>query len=469
MKKLITMLLLFFVMSSVSHAAQWVKLQENKSAKLMLDKQSILQQGLLKRAWIKIEFKAPRTSAQMPDKDYNTAKLLWFFDCTAQKSATTQVLQYLNGELIYSAGTEAKNVEFTEPVPETEVDIAMRYVCAPPKAETEAAPVVKKPAKVEAKPAAASKDAAVKPAATPVAQPAVKPAEKAALPAGEKTTAKVTDKVTDKATDKTIDKATDKATDKVKSTDKVAPKTATGTIKTSAVKEADAKTAKVKKTDWSYSGAEGPEHWGKLNPAFSACDSGLNQSPVNIEKALVASLKPLKSVQIHAAKDIVNNGNTVLVNFKPGNTLQIDNTPFLLQKLSFHTPSEHKIQNKAYPLEAQFLYADSEGNQSIIAVMFTNGKANAALASLWAKMPNEVGAPVALTKPVLPTELMPKNPSYFRFSGSLTTPPCSEGVRWIIMKTPMTASTPQIVKLERALRYPNNRPLQALNGRLIVE
>lgn len=429
MKKLITMLLLFFAMTGASHAAQWVKLQENKTAKLMLDKQSILQQGLLKRAWIKIEFKAPRPSAQMPDKDYNTAKLLWFFDCTAQKSATTQVLQYLSGELVYSAGTEAKNVEFTEPVPESDVDVAMRYVCAPPKAETKAEPAVKKPAKVDAKPAAENPAAkpATKPAATPTDKPAVKTPEKAA------------------------------------------PKAAAGAIKTSAAKETDAKTAKAKKTDWSYSGTEGPDNWGKLNPAFSTCDSGLYQSPVNIEKALVASLKPLKSVQIFAAKDIVNNGNTVLVNFKPGNTLQIDNTPFLLQKLSFHAPSEHKIQNKAYPLEAQFLYADAKGNQSIVAVLFINGKANAALAGLWAKMPNEVGAPVALTKLVLPSELMPKNPSYFRFSGSLTSPPCSEGVRWIIMKTPMTASTPQIVKLERALRYPNNRPLQALNGRLIVE
>lgn len=428
MKKLITMLLLFCAMTSVSHAAQWVKLQDNKSAKLMLDKQSILQQGLFKRAWIKIEFKAPRASAQMPDKDYNTAKLLWFFDCSAQKSATTQVLQYLNGELVYSVGTDAKNVEFTEPVPESDVDLAMRYVCAPPKAEAIAEPVVKKPAvktppKVDAKPIVAAEN----PAATPIDKPAAKTPEIAT------------------------------------------PKPVAGAVKTSAVKEAMAKTAKTKKTDWSYSGVEGPDNWGKLNPAFSTCDSGLNQSPVNIEKALVASLKPLKSVQIYAAKDIVNNGNTVLVNFKPGNTLQLDNTPYLLQKLSFHAPSEHKIQNKAYPLEAHFLYADAKGNQSIIAVLFTNGKANAALANLWAKMPNEVGAPVALTKPVLPNELMPKNPSYFRFSGSLTTPPCSEGVRWIIMKTPMTASTPQIVKLERALRYPNNRPLQALNGRLIVE
>jgi len=439
MKKLITMLLLFCAMTTVSHAAQWVKLQENKSAKLMLDKQSILQQGLFKKAWIKIEFKAPRPSAQMPDKDYESAKLLWFFDCSAQKSATTQVLQYLGGELVFSAGTEAKNVEFTEPVPESDVDMAMRYVCTPPQAELKADAAAKKPAQVDAKPAVATEKPAEKPAATPAA----------------KIPAKIPAKTQEKAAAKVAEKT--------------APQTAAAAVKTSAVKAADAKSAKTKKTDWSYSGTEGPDNWGKLNPAFSACHSGLNQSPVHIEKALLASLKPLKSVQIFAAKDIVNNGNTVLVNFKPGNTLQLDNTPYLLQNLSFHAPSEHKIQNKAYPLEAQFLYTDAKGNQSIIAVLFINGKASAALADLLAKMPNEVGAPVALTKPVLPSELMPKNSSYFRLSGSLTTPPCSEGVRWIIMKTPMTASTPQIVELERALRYPNNRPLQALNARLIVE
>jgi len=418
MKKVITFLLLFFVMIGNSHAAVWVKLRDNNASKLMLDKQSVLQKDQLKRAWIKIEYKTSQKNLQSPDKEFNLSKLLWFFDCSSQKSATSQVFQYLNGELVYSAGIDVKSAEFIEPVPETDVDIAMRYVCLADKsanATTDTKPALTntKTNTPSAKTEEATKNPAVEIPAPPVATSEAKP-------------------------------------------------------ETSAVKSTLAK-ADANKVHWSYEGKAGPENWGKLNPEFATCDSGRNQSPINIEDTMHASLKPLRGIQNFPAKDIFNNGHTVQVNFKEGNMLVLDSMAYQMKQVHFHAPSENTIHDKSYPLEAHFVHADSKGNLTVIGVMFKEGKANPGLASLWSQMPNEISEPVALKNRMTASELIPQNRSYYRFSGSLTTPPCSEGVRWLLLKTPMTASKAQIEAFEHAIHHHNNRPIQALNGRVIVE
>ena len=157
------------------------------------------------------------------------------------------------------------------------------------------------------------------------------------------------------------------------------------------------------------------------------------------------------------------------VNFKEGNMLVLDSAAYQMKQLNFHSPSEHTINGKIFPLEAQFVHSDSKGNLTIIAVMYTEGKANLGLAKLWGQITKEVSEPVVLKNRVTPNELIPDNQSYYRFSGSLTTPPCTEGVRWLVMKTPMTASKEQIKALNEVITFDNNRPLQALNGRIIVE
>lgn len=430
MKKATTIfaLILYFAMIATSHAAVWVKLHEDSTSKLMLDKQSVLQQDLLKRAWVKIEYKATQKTFQTPDnlqsrdKQFNLSKLLWFFDCTAQKSATSQVFQYFNNELVYSAGIEPKNAEFIEPVPETDVDIAMRYVCLAGKPTSNVDKAKLAAAKVEsAKAPTLATESAVVPAAEKPA-PVVAPA-------------------------KTVEK----------------PKEGAALVK-SGVGKSDARQLR-----WTYEGKEGPENWAKLSPEYAACDAGRNQSPVDIEEAIHAVLKPIRNIQKFPAKDIVNNGHTVQINFKEGNMLVLDNAAFQMKQVNFHAPSENKVHGKSYPLEAHFVHVDSKGNMTVIGVMFKEGKENAGLAKLWPQMPNEEGAPIPLKARVIPTELMPENRSYYRFSGSLTTPPCTEGVRWIILKTPVTASKEQIELFERATHHHNNRPVQALNGRVILE
>jgi len=428
MKKLITFLLLLTAMISNSHAATWVKLRDNNNSKLMLDKQSILEADKLKRAWVKIEYKSLQKNEQLPEKEFNTSKALWFFDCPAQKSATSQVFQYRNDELVYSAGIDVKSAEFIEPVPETDLDIAMRHVCMEKKPT-----VVKKPEVKETKPATTTKKAEepAPPKVTPETKPEVKPETKSE--------AKPTINV-----------------------EKLA-------VKNALTKVSYAKKDDAHKTHWTYEGKEGPENWGKLNTEFVTCEAGRNQSPINIENSTHASLKPLKVVQRYAVKDIVNNGHTVQANFKEGNFLILDNAVFQMKQVHFHAPSENQINGKSYPLEAHFVHADSKGNLAVIAVMFNEGKANVALESLWLQMPHEIDSPVDLKSRVLASELTPVNRTYYRFSGSLTTPPCSEGVRWLMMKTPLTASKAQIAMFEETVKHHNNRPIQPLNGRVIVE
>ena len=161
MNKLVAFAIVFFSFCSSSHAANWVRLSDNDNSKLMLDKQTILQQDSYKKAWVKVEYKKPHTNPDTLDTQFNSAKLLWLFDCTAQKSATSQVFQYFNNALVYSAGVEAKNAEFIEPVPESDVDIAMRYVCQEKKPTAVETPV--KPEKAKAN---ESKTADTKPSET---------------------------------------------------------------------------------------------------------------------------------------------------------------------------------------------------------------------------------------------------------------------------------------------------------------
>lgn len=458
MKKLIAVLVTFLVGISHAQAAVWIKLHEKKTEKLMLDKQSILEKDNLKRAWVKVDYKTPQKNSETPDKEYNQAKLLWFFDCPSQKAATSQVIQYLNNELVYSAGIDVKGAEFIEPVPETDLDVAMRYVCKVDKLvadSTTPKPVAEK--------------ATVNPEKEKIADKKVEPAQAPAVEKKEEAKKEPEQKKTEtkkeaksKEQDSAEKEATKPAKDETKSEDKHVDNKSTET------KTKDSK-GSAHKTHWTYEGKEGPENWGKLSPEFITCDTGRNQSPINIEETMHASIKSLKSIQKFPAKDIVNNGHTVQINFKEGNMLVLDNGAYQMKQVHFHAPSENIIRGKSYPLEAHFVHADSKGNLTVIGVMFTEGKENPGLAKLWEQLPTEAGDPVVLKNLVKPSEMIPENRSYYRFSGSLTTPPCSEGVRWLLMKNPMTASKEQIEAFKHAVHHENNRPVQPLNGRVVVE
>lgn len=219
---------------------------------------------------------------------------------------------------------------------------------------------------------------------------------------------------------------------------------------------------------WGYGGEGAPANWHKLDPKFAVCASGKNQSPIDLGGFIKAELAPLKVAYQAGASEIVNNGHTVQVNYAPGSTLVVDDRTFELKQFHFHSPSENRINGKQFPLEGHLVHADKEGNLAVIAVMFEEGAANAALSNLWSKMPATSGAKGTLPAGMSATSLLPASREYFRFNGSLTTPPCTEGVRWLVMKSPITASKAQVEQFSKTLGFPNNRPIQPVNARPVL-
>jgi len=201
------------------------------------------------------------------------------------------------------------------------------------------------------------------------------------------------------------------------------------------------------------------------------CKIGKNQSPIDInaESLLKGCLKPIEFNYVADAKYVINNGHTVKVVTSSKSYIVIDGRKFYLRQFHFHSPSEHTINGKYYPFEAHFVHTDAEGNIAVIGVLFKLGKENPTLQRIWANLPTKVGERKVLTTKVNPYYLIPKDKDYYRYSGSLTTPPCSEGVRWFVMKEVMELSPKQLEIFKKALgNIENNRPVQPLNARKVI-
>ena len=220
---------------------------------------------------------------------------------------------------------------------------------------------------------------------------------------------------------------------------------------------------------WGYAGPEGPEHWGQLDPKYSICSEGKNQSPVNLTGMVESELPPLTVNYKSGGSEILNNGHTVQVNYKPGSNIIVNGKEFELKQFHFHAPSENTIEGHSYPMEAHFVHAAKDGDLAVIAVMFKAGQKSAELEKAWAHMPGNAGGKGALPQSVNARILLPHNHDYYRFNGSLTTPPCTEGVWWLVMKYHQSASREQIDKFAHTMQHPNNRPLQPVNARTILK
>lgn len=219
---------------------------------------------------------------------------------------------------------------------------------------------------------------------------------------------------------------------------------------------------------WGYSGDHGPHRWAELKPEFSDC-VGRNQSPINLTSMIEAELEPLTFDYRQGGHEIINNGHTIQVNYEAGSRISVDGMQFELKQFHFHAPSENHIDGRSFPLEVHLVHADKAGNLAVVAVMFDDGRENPVVAATWAQMPKAEGGRKALPNRVAAAGLLPDDRDYYRYNGSLTTPPCTEGVRWIVMKKPMTVSTPQLEAFRTALGVANNRPLQPANARMILK
>lgn len=220
---------------------------------------------------------------------------------------------------------------------------------------------------------------------------------------------------------------------------------------------------------WSYTGNDGPEHWGELSPAFASCQSGKNQSPVDLADGSATALNRTAFRYTPTDYTVENNGHTIQATpAEAGQQLKIGDKTFAFKQFHFHTPSEHTFKGKNFPMEVHFVHQSESGELAVLGVMFAEGKENPALKPLLAKKlaageKTELGAKLD----IMP--LLPRGQKHYRLNGSLTTPPCSEGVNWVVFKQPVSASKAQLDAMREMIGHDNNRPVQPLNARVVVE
>ena len=222
-------------------------------------------------------------------------------------------------------------------------------------------------------------------------------------------------------------------------------------------------------SSWSYKGENGPTSWGKLDSAYGACSVGHTQSPIDITGAKKSDLPELTFDYSGAPLNIIDNGHTIQVNYPPGSTLTVGEKTYTLKQFHFHHPSEEQVDGRPHDMVVHLVHADAEGHLAVVAVFLNKGNANPLLESLWANIPAEKEKAIDVSGvTVNAKDLLPADHGYYTFAGSLTTPPCSEGVTWFVMKAPMTLSDTQLATFARM--YPlNARPVQPTNGRQILE
>jgi carbonic anhydrase len=220
---------------------------------------------------------------------------------------------------------------------------------------------------------------------------------------------------------------------------------------------------------WSYEGYAGPDHWADLDHGFMQCKSGREQSPIDISTSTVArvNLPPIKLAYNSAAAELVNNGHTIQVNLTEGGSVMVPSGDYEILQFHFHSPSEEKIDGRSFPLVVHLVHKNATGQLAVIAVLVREGKENMVLKDIFSALPAKQSK-VPLQDNFDLSNLIPDTLGYYSFKGSLTTPPCSEGVTWYVLKTPIEMSLNQINAFKQVFKM-NARPVQPLNGRIISE
>ena len=227
--------------------------------------------------------------------------------------------------------------------------------------------------------------------------------------------------------------------------------------------------AKVTTADWSYQGERGPQNWGNLSPAYALCQSGSSQSPVDLMPEHASRLAPLRFHYRTDSLNIGNDGLSIRMAYAPGSYLQVENRQFELKELVFRTPGEHTIEGRQMDMEVQLLHRSSAGVTAILAIPVSAGvRRNAMLQRIWDYLPTGRGTGRYYRYiGVNPVFFLPADRSYFRYTGSLTEPPCTERITWFVMQKPVEVSVHLIDRIRQIMGH-NNRPVQATNGRSIL-
>lgn len=219
---------------------------------------------------------------------------------------------------------------------------------------------------------------------------------------------------------------------------------------------------------WSYDGEDGPANWAKVNPAWSLCGAGKRQSPIDIHDGIKVDLEPIKFEYQPVHFKVTDTGHTIQVDLEPGNRFTLTGHTFELLQFHFHRPSEERVNGKGFPMVVHLVHKGDDGKLAVIALLVEEGFANNIIQNVWNNLPLEKHTPVVPTGLIDVSQLLPLAPQYYTYMGSLTTPPCSEEVLWMVMKQPIKMSTAQLGIFARL--YPMNaRPLQMAEERMIKE
>ena len=220
---------------------------------------------------------------------------------------------------------------------------------------------------------------------------------------------------------------------------------------------------------WDYFGKTGPLGWGKLDPAYRLCSQGKEQSPIEIHGArLNKALQPIEFHYVSGPVSLENTGNTIIVHVNPGSYIVANGVRYDLQQFHFHHPAEEAVNGKLTDMDAHLVHKSADGKLAVIAVRLTEerGDPNATMATLWQHLPAKAGGNDKVTDMVNAGGLLPGDRGYWTYMGSLTAPPCTEGVRWFVMEQTMSISRSQL-RAFAAIFPLNSRPLQDAHGRKI--
>jgi carbonic anhydrase len=220
---------------------------------------------------------------------------------------------------------------------------------------------------------------------------------------------------------------------------------------------------------WGYAGHGGPAEWSAMSPEFATCKLGRHQSPIDIRAAKTEDLPAIRFDYKAAPLDVVDNGHTIQVNYAPGSWIEVGGARYDLVQFHFHKPSEEKIDGKAHAMVAHLVHKNAEGKLAVVAVLLDGGGSNATIDAIFKHLPAEKEKAVEVPGVSIDAStLLPKDRGYYTFEGSLTTPPCSEDVRWLVLKSPLRIENSEIAAFAKV--YPMNaRPTQPTNGRPIEQ
>ena len=217
---------------------------------------------------------------------------------------------------------------------------------------------------------------------------------------------------------------------------------------------------------WSYGKHGGPAEWGELDQAFASCQLGKVQSPIDIRDARAADLPAIKFDYKPAPLKVIDNGHTIQVYYPPGSSIDVGGTRYELIQFHFHLPSEETIEGKTHAMVAHLVHKGADGKLAVVAVLLDPGRDNPTIHAIWSNLPKQKEKEIAAPATVDAAALLPGDKGYYTFEGSLTTPPCSEGVRWFVLKSPVTLAASEVASFGKI--YPMNaRPVQPLNGRAL--